>query len=123
MGGDVSVESNINAGSTFHFTAWFEKSDRVDSWEKTTAGFSGKQVLIVDDNQSNLDILRNALQSADIRVADLRNGMEVISTLERAIVVGNPFDCCIIDARMPGMEIGSPRPVPPYFLVVDPSAC
>jgi len=104
MGGDVSVESNINAGSTFHFTAWFEKSDRVDSWEKTTAGFSGKQVLIVDDNQSNLDILRNALQSADIRVADLRNGMEVISTLERAIVVGNPFDCCIIDARMPGMD-------------------
>ena len=104
MRGDISVESDINVGSTFHFTAWFEKSDKIDSWEKTTAGFSGKQILIVDDNQSNLDILKNALISADIRTADLRNGMEVISTLERAIVAGNPFDCCIIDTRMPGMD-------------------
>ena len=30
--------------------------------------------------------------------------MEVISTLERAIVLGNPFDCCIIDTHMPGMD-------------------
>jgi CheY-like chemotaxis protein len=104
MDGDVTVESDITIGSIFHFTAWFEKSDKVDSWKKTTAGFSGKQILIVDDNQSNLDILQNALQSADIRVADLRNGMEVISTLERAIIAGNPFDCCIIDTRMPGMD-------------------
>ncbi len=104
MEGDIFVESDITTGSIFHFTAWFEKSDKVDSWKTTTAGFSGKQILIVDDNQSNLDILKNALISADIRTADLRNGMEVISTLERAIVAGNPFDCCIIDTRMPGMD-------------------
>jgi len=30
--------------------------------------------------------------------------MEVISTLERAIIAGNPFDCCIIDALMTGMD-------------------
>ncbi|MDO9265025.1 MAG: response regulator [Desulfosalsimonadaceae bacterium] len=104
MGGDISVESDINIGSVFHFTAWFEKSDKGDSWKMATAGFAGKQALIVDDNQSNLDILRSALESAGIRVADLRNGMEVLATLERAIITGNLFDCCIIDIRMPGMD-------------------
>ncbi|RJP85924.1 MAG: response regulator [Desulfobacteraceae bacterium] len=104
MGGNISVESDITVGSVFHFTAWFEKSDKADSWKMATAGFAGKQVLIVDDSQSNLDILRSALESSGIRVADLRNGVEVLPTLERAIIAGNPFDCCIIDTRMPGMD-------------------
>jgi signal transduction histidine kinase/CheY-like chemotaxis protein len=104
MGGDISVESDISTGSIFHCTAWFEKSDKEASWKKTTATFSGKQVLIVDHSQSNLDILKNALQSAGIHVADLRNGVEVLPTIERAIVAGNHFDCCIIDTRMPGMD-------------------
>ena len=104
MDGDITVESDENTGSVFHFKAWFDRSAKGDSWKTMTQGFSGKQILIVDDNQNNLNILKNALQSAGIRVADLRNGMEVISTIERAIVTGNPFDCCIIDTRMPGMD-------------------
>ena len=104
MGGDLFVESVINVGSTFHFTSWFKKSNKVDSWKMTAAGFSGMQILIVDDSQNSLDILKNALKSAAIRVADLRTGLEVLPTLERAIVTGNPFNCCIIDTRMPGMD-------------------
>jgi two-component system, sensor histidine kinase and response regulator len=68
------------------------------------APISAKQVLVVDDNQANLDIMCSALKSADVRVSDLRSGMEVVPTLERAIVAGNAFECCIIDIHMPGMS-------------------
>lgn len=104
MGGDIRVESEVDVGSAFHFTAWFELSEKVVSWQEATAGISGRQILVVDDNHANLDLLKNALYSAGLRVSDLRNGMEVVQTLERAIVAGNPFDACIIDIHMPGMS-------------------
>ncbi|MBS3733035.1 MAG: response regulator [Desulfobacterales bacterium] len=104
MGGDIRLESEVDVGSTFHFTAWFERSDKGVSWQEVTAPIAGRQILIVDDNQANLDLLKNALYSAGLRVSDLRNGMEVVPTLQRAIVAGNPFDACIIDIHMPGMS-------------------
>ncbi|MCF8110583.1 MAG: response regulator [Desulfobacteraceae bacterium] len=104
MGGEISVESEPDVGSTFHFTGWFRRSDKVVSWQELAAGIAGRQILIVDDNQANLDLLKNALHSAGLRVSDLRNGVEVLPTLERAIVAGNPFDACIIDIHMPGMS-------------------
>ncbi|MFW6052321.1 MAG: response regulator [Desulfosalsimonas sp.] len=104
MGGDISVESEPDVGSTFHFTGWFKHSNKAVSWQEVAAGIAGRQILIVDDNQANLDLLKNALYSAGLRVSDLRNGVEVLPTLERAIVAGNPFDACIIDIHMPGMS-------------------
>ncbi|MFW6428703.1 MAG: response regulator [Desulfosalsimonas sp.] len=104
MGGDIRLESEPDVGSTFHFTGWFKRSVKVVSWQELAAGIAGRQILIVDDNQANLDLLRNALYSAGLRVSDLRNGVEVLPTLERAIVAGNPFDACIIDIHMPGMS-------------------
>ncbi|MFP3998908.1 MAG: response regulator [Desulfobacterales bacterium] len=104
MGGDIHVESEPDVGSTFHFTGWFNRSDKEVSWQELAAVIAGRQILIVDDNQANLDLLKNALHSAGLRVSDLRNGMEALPTLERAIVAGNPFDACIIDIHMPGMS-------------------
>lgn len=104
MGGSIRVESEPDVGSTFYFDPWFQRSGKVVSWKEVTAGIAGRQILIVDDNQANLDLLKNALYSAGLRVSDLRNGMEVVPTLERAIVAGNPFDACIIDIHMPGMS-------------------
>jgi signal transduction histidine kinase/DNA-binding response OmpR family regulator len=104
MGGDIRVESEPDVGSIFHFTAWFEKSDKTVSWKELTAGIADRQILVVDDNEANLDMLKNALQAASIRSSDLRSGMEVVPTLERALVAGNAFDACIIDIHMPGMS-------------------
>jgi CheY-like chemotaxis protein len=58
----------------------------------------------VDDNQANLDMLTHALVSAGMKVSDLRSGMEVLPTLERALIAGNPFHCVMVDVHMPQMS-------------------
>jgi len=104
MDGSVWLESEPEVGSTFHFTGWFERSEKAAPWRDLTAPLIGKQVLIVDDNQANLDMLVHALSSAGMKVSDLRSGMEVLPTLERALIAGNPFDCVMIDIHMPQMS-------------------
>ncbi len=104
MEGSVWLESEPEVGSTFHFTGWFERSEKAAPWRDLTASLVDKQVLVVDDNQVNLDMLAHALGSAGMKVSDLRSGMEVLPTLERALVAGNPFDCVMIDIHMPQMS-------------------
>jgi signal transduction histidine kinase/DNA-binding response OmpR family regulator len=104
MTGTVWLESEPEVGSTFHFTGWFERSEKAAPWWDLTADLVDKQILIVDDNQVNLDMLGHAVTSAGMKVADLRSGMEVLPTLERALIAGNPFNCVMIDIHMPGMS-------------------
>ncbi|MDZ7833103.1 MAG: response regulator [Desulfobacterales bacterium] len=104
MEGTVWLESEPEVGSTFHFTGWFEKSEKAAPWWDLTASLVDQQILIVDDNQVNLDMLAHAVTSAGMKVSDLRSGMEVLPTLERALIAGNPFNCVMIDIHMPGMS-------------------
>jgi len=104
MNGTVWLESEPEVGSTFHFTGWFERSEKAAPWWDLTAALVDKQILIVDDNQVNLDMLVHAVTSAGMKVSDLRSGMEVLPTLERALIAGNPFNCVMIDIHMPGMS-------------------
>jgi signal transduction histidine kinase/DNA-binding response OmpR family regulator len=104
MSGETWVESQVHEGSIFHFTAWLGKSEAKPHIKKPTVYLSGKQVLVVDDNQTNLDILTHRLKALGMRYSDLRNGLEVVPTLRRALEFGNPFDCCLVDLQMPGMS-------------------
>jgi len=104
MGGDVWVESEPGKGSTFHFTAWMKKGKGKEPRRFRPVSLSGKKVLIVDDNQTNLDILKHVLESAGMRVVSLVNSTEVVPTLEGALNAGKPFDICVLDIQMPGMN-------------------
>ena len=109
MAGDVWAESRapVNQqvpGSIFHFTAWFKKAEDKKVRRFTSVSLSNKKALIIDDNQTNLDILIHLLESVGMRVVALGNGADVVPTLRNALESGDPFDSCIIDIHMPGMS-------------------
>jgi two-component system, sensor histidine kinase and response regulator len=91
-------------GSTFHFTAWFAKTQARVRPEVRPASLPGTRVLVVDDNQTNLEILAQSLEAAGMQVESLREGREVLPALRRAQEAGRPFDLCVSDIQMPAMS-------------------
>lgn len=104
MEGEVWVESEVNKGSIFHFTARFGKVENVEAKKFTPALLAGKKVLIVDDNLKNLEILTYNLESAGMKVVALTDGDGVLSALQNALENGRHFDLCISDIKMPKMS-------------------
>jgi len=104
MGGEVWAESEENKGSTFHFAAWLGKAEDKKSKKTMPVSLSHKKMLIVDDNLSNLKILTHNLESIGVEVVALTEGKDVISTLQKALEDGKPFDLSICDIQMPGMS-------------------
>jgi two-component system sensor histidine kinase/response regulator len=106
LGGDIRVESRKGKGSTFHFTAWVEKSlqkntqTQWSSWQ----GLGGKKALLVDHNSSNLDILFHMIQRAGMRPVQLDKGEMVPVVIEEALETGDPFDICLMNIQMPGLS-------------------
>jgi CheY-like chemotaxis protein len=108
MGGDIRVESVPGTGSTFHFTAWMEKSAKAPDRKifpfYTYEHLSGKKVLIVDDNLNNLKILAEVLTKAGLRAVTISTSEETLPALQAASKENKPFDLCILDLHMPGMD-------------------
>ncbi len=104
MGGDVWAVSEPGRGSTFHFTAWLKKSRKRHRKPVYSQFLSGKKLLVVDDNESNLDILEHILKSVDIRAVTLKDSQKTVSALQKAHQMGKPFDLCVIDAQMPNLD-------------------
>ena len=104
MGGDVWAESEGGKGSTFHFTAWVGKSQDKAPERYALAALSQKKALIVDDNETNLEIVTRHLELVGMRVVALKRGDEVLATLQKSLDAKNPFDVCISDIQMPGMS-------------------
>jgi PAS domain S-box-containing protein len=104
MDGTVWVESEVDKGSIFHFTAWVGKAEGEAARRSSSIGLSGKKVLIVDDNQTNLKILTHILESVSTHVVSLSKSEEVIATLQNDLESNSPFDICISDIQMPVMS-------------------
>jgi len=106
MNGDVWAESNTEwgQGSIFHFSAWLGKASEKETKTFIPASLSGRKVLIVDDNRTNLEILDHLLASVGMVVVSLTRGEEVLPALQRAVEAGDRFHISILDIQMPGMS-------------------
>jgi signal transduction histidine kinase len=61
--------------------------------------WTGKNVLIVDDNPTNRKLLRVVLQAEGYETAEAGDGIEALSALER-----KPIDIIVCDVLMPNMD-------------------
>jgi len=99
-----ATTAGSRGGSIFHFTAWLGKTSEKEAKKFVPVSLSGKKVLIVDDNRTNLEILDQLLRSAGMVVVALIKGEAVLSTLQRAIEAGDRFHLSILDIQMPHMS-------------------
>jgi signal transduction histidine kinase/ligand-binding sensor domain-containing protein/DNA-binding response OmpR family regulator len=108
MRGDIWAESEPGKGSMFHFTAWMEKSEK-DPNRKIFPSYTfehvyGKKVLIVDDNLNNLKILAEMLTKVGLQAITTSTPEETLTKLQGASKENEPFNLCILDLHMPGMD-------------------
>ncbi len=102
MGGDISVTSTAGVGTTFSFTIHTAVSQQVlrTYVHHNIAGLEGKRVLVVDDNTTNLSILKNQLTQWKLIPVLAASGEEALEILKSDA----PFDLVVSDMHMPNMD-------------------
>lgn len=100
MGGTMEFTSQIGAGTTFQFTAWFEKVQRTpESIHTGRADGKPISILVAEDNAINRRLITKVLESAGHRVVSVANGKEAVNTFATEI-----FDLILMDMEMPDMD-------------------
>jgi two-component system sensor histidine kinase/response regulator len=104
MGGEIRVKSEPGRGSTFSFTADFGLArERAKKRFAPSHDLRGMKVLVVDDNVTSREILRDILESFSFEVTLSASAREGIAELEKA-AAGTPFALVMMDWKMPGMN-------------------
>ncbi len=105
MDGRIWAENNPGGGSTFNVVARFGLSPLPPADAAPLRCYNGRDhVLIVDDNQTNLFIVQQALNHWGFRTKPATSGEQALGLLCRAAAEGDPFHLAIIDGQMPDMD-------------------
>jgi CheY-like chemotaxis protein len=103
MGGAVTVESKFGEGSSFNFSIEATISQKAQQVPlmNNISGLEGKQVLIVDDNKTNLRILQLQLEQWKLVSVPASSAQEGLSILQSG---SNKIELVITDMQMPDMD-------------------
>jgi len=103
MKGDVFVESEIGKGSIFSFTAKF-KMDLSHTYAQQEIELAGLNALILDDNETNLQILAKYLEFWGCNSQKATNAYDAYELLKKSYTSGQPFDFVLSDYMMPDID-------------------
>jgi PAS domain S-box-containing protein len=103
MGGDIRVESEEGKGSTFFFNIEVGIAHNPPTARYRTGEapeLTGRKVLMVDDNPTNLQILKSQCTRWGMEVTCANRGALALAMLEAE----GPFDVIVLDLHMPTMD-------------------
>ncbi|MGH1484683.1 MAG: response regulator [Cellvibrionaceae bacterium] len=101
MNGDINVSSNLGGGSTFTFSIELQVSENTVA-ALPEVDITGTDILIVDDNETNRQVLKDQLALWGAKVTEAKNGQEALTLLNDN--TNGLHKIAIIDMQMPEMD-------------------
>lgn len=109
LGGNIGVDSEPGAGSRFYFSIKAEEgravaeaeADIVSSDAPITDIFKDKHILIAEDMEINIEIIKSLLEETGINIDTAENGLIAVEMFTK-----NPdkYDLIFMDMQMPEMD-------------------
>ena len=102
MDSDIKLKSVVNEGSIFSFILHLEKSkhqeNRVET-DEAAVDFTGRRVLVVEDNELNMEITRAMLEEYGMLVEEAHDGQEAVDIVREK--EAGYYDLILMDIMMP----------------------
>jgi len=102
MQGSIGLESTVNQGSTFWFTAVFTLGQGEESIDSKILDILKKiHVLIAIENETNRQIIHEQITSWEIKNSATSNALQALKMLTDAAENNQPYEIAIIDSNLP----------------------
>lgn len=107
MGGTIEVESEVGKGTKFtvitaHRIASEPDCPGCQPEHETADGFSGKRILLAEDNDLNAEIASEILREMGFQVEWAKDGAVCVDMIEKADA--KYYDIVLMDIQMPNMN-------------------
>ena len=109
MGGDIQVESEEGKGSVFRVTINMRLAEEpvadeaaIQEAAAKNHDYSGRHVLLVEDNELNREIATAILEEMGMVVASVGDGDEAVAAIVNA--EADKYDLVLMDIQMPKMD-------------------
>ena len=103
MGGNIWVSSELGVGTTFTFALPLQRAAEVQQESSEIKAedmdFSGKTILIAEDNYINQMVVQTMLEPTGARLIEAWNGLDVLDALQEQVP-----DVILMDIQMPEMD-------------------
>lgn len=104
MGGQLSLLSQPNEGSCFQLTFCLPLGESALPLARQPAGSRlGTRLLVVDDNQTSLEIMLAQARSKGFAVEGISTGQDALARLRESADSGEPFAVVLLDLHMPNL--------------------